>query len=132
MEVSTLLIFRIELADDFIWIHTKFDIYQYDLTRVSIVFAIYFSGLFLDKVRFYWAFIFLLYVVIGSAYVFTDIDLHKAIYYFKICVLFFGATLSPSNDNQTNGPYGVGYREFKISYEMQAWISVYYPIDKVV
>ena len=54
------------------------------------------------------------------------------IYYFKIFVLFFVATLSPSNDYQTNGPYGVGYREFKIPHGRQAWISVYYPIDKEV
>ena len=129
-ELALFCIFMIELADDFIWIHTKFDIYQYDLTRVSIVFAIYFSGLVLGKVRFHWVFILLLYILIGSAYIFVDYDFVKVINCFKIVVLFFVATLSPSHDYKTNGPYGVGYREFKLPSGRQACVSVYYPIDK--
>lgn len=38
--------------------------------------------------------------------------------------------MSYSQPYDVMGPYGVGYREFRLKTGNQPWVSVYYPIDK--
>ncbi|CAI2367762.1 unnamed protein product [Moneuplotes crassus] len=148
-EILLFLIFFIDLADDAIWHHTKFDIFQWDVARVWTVIAIYLSGVILGKVRLHCFFYLVFYLIIGSAYVFTETTFDQPIFYGKIFTLFMIALFSPTYDLEVTGKYGVGHRDILfeelldsgdlskedkdfIKKSRRAPISVFYPIDKEI
>ena len=126
----TMMLF-VELSDDLIYNFTKFDIYQWDVTRVILGWTTYVMGIYFGKLRIGYLFVFLLYLVIGSNYtILPYTDMKIPIIICKFLALFMVATCSKSSIYHVSGPYGVGYKEFKLKTGNQPWVSWYYPIDK--
>ena len=117
----------IELANS-----TLFSIVNYDVSKsLSIRWLIcivwYLSGLIRGKVRFHCLFIFILHI---GLIVNISLNLSYLIHVLKFIALLTTIGLSRSREYDVEGPYGVGFREFKLTTGNQAKVAVYYPIDK--
>jgi len=112
-EMALFGIFMLDLADDMIWDQLKFDIFQYDVSRAWAVIILYSFSFLCGKVRLQYFFLLIFYLVLGSAYIFTETDMHSTINYLKFPVLFLVAIFSPSHDLEVTGKYGVGCKEFR-------------------
>lgn len=115
IEVALFLLLMSDMCDDLLYDTLKFDIFQYDVTRVSIALPTYLIGLYFGRVRIGYLFVFIFYLLLGSNYtVLPDADLKYPLLVTKIIAFAIVATSSISHHYQVNGPYGVGYREFKL------------------